>query len=421
MKYNSIGEQLIAKAKELDPNYKPDKFNDMSEALNIILNNSGGDIWLDITPYVNEDMTSISQEGYDLVYNAFSPTIEIDNPSNKYAGIIFTGYKLFFNEFAMSDKIGLNFITNIDDHGVKGHIRASIYDDKSVELIDEAVSSSSKIWYDLGTYSETITQDQYNEIKALIGNNSLAGVALQLQNVGYYHLISSTNDGIFTFRLIGVGSENTNGNTKRTIDTFDLIIKADLSVSFSWDSVPILLLTQDLSSQSIPSIKTDGYQQNLTIGDGLEIKGGALISNLHNFKYGTLCLNNITSGDETLNIELSFFDYIYDSVINGANILLGTSLTKDTFPQYIKQNKSIDLIISLIDNTLTLIRALSMMPYFNITVGNDTLGTYYYNCPIKKDGSSISLFLGNQEMILNTSLTFDDTFTVEYKTSWYGD
>ena len=41
MKYNSIGEQLVAKAKELDPNYKPDKFNDLSEALDIILNNSG--------------------------------------------------------------------------------------------------------------------------------------------------------------------------------------------------------------------------------------------------------------------------------------------------------------------------------------------------------------------------------------------
>lgn len=38
MKYNSIGEQLIVKAKELDPSYKPDKFNDMSEAINIILN-----------------------------------------------------------------------------------------------------------------------------------------------------------------------------------------------------------------------------------------------------------------------------------------------------------------------------------------------------------------------------------------------
>ena len=42
MKYNSIGEQLIAKAKELDPSYKPDKFNDMSEALDVILNNTGG-------------------------------------------------------------------------------------------------------------------------------------------------------------------------------------------------------------------------------------------------------------------------------------------------------------------------------------------------------------------------------------------
>ena len=39
MKYNSIGEQLIAKAKEIDPSYKSDKFNDMSEALDVILKN----------------------------------------------------------------------------------------------------------------------------------------------------------------------------------------------------------------------------------------------------------------------------------------------------------------------------------------------------------------------------------------------
>ena len=38
MKYNSIGQQLLAKAKELDPHYQSDKFNDMSEALEIILN-----------------------------------------------------------------------------------------------------------------------------------------------------------------------------------------------------------------------------------------------------------------------------------------------------------------------------------------------------------------------------------------------
>ena len=39
MKYNSIGEQLVAKAKELDPSFKDDQFNDMSEALDIILTN----------------------------------------------------------------------------------------------------------------------------------------------------------------------------------------------------------------------------------------------------------------------------------------------------------------------------------------------------------------------------------------------
>ena len=39
MKYNSIGQQLVAKAKEIDPSFKDDQFNDMSEALDIILTN----------------------------------------------------------------------------------------------------------------------------------------------------------------------------------------------------------------------------------------------------------------------------------------------------------------------------------------------------------------------------------------------
>ena len=65
MKYNSIGEQLIAKAKELDPNYKPDKFNDMSEAIDILLNHSGESVLLDIEPYIYDD--KINQEGYNLI------------------------------------------------------------------------------------------------------------------------------------------------------------------------------------------------------------------------------------------------------------------------------------------------------------------------------------------------------------------
>lgn len=66
MKYNSIGEQLIAKAQELDPNYKPDKFNDMSEALDVILNNSGGGY--KIKPL------KITENGvYDSKFEAYKP------------------------------------------------------------------------------------------------------------------------------------------------------------------------------------------------------------------------------------------------------------------------------------------------------------------------------------------------------------
>ena len=37
----NIGQILVDKAKDLDPTYKPDKFNDMGEAAQIILNNIG--------------------------------------------------------------------------------------------------------------------------------------------------------------------------------------------------------------------------------------------------------------------------------------------------------------------------------------------------------------------------------------------
>lgn len=66
MKYNSIGEQLIAKAKELDPSYKPDKFNDMSEAIDVILNNSGGG-------YKIKKLTITKNGLYDGEFEAYKP------------------------------------------------------------------------------------------------------------------------------------------------------------------------------------------------------------------------------------------------------------------------------------------------------------------------------------------------------------
>ena len=136
MKYNSIGEQLIAKAQELDPNYKPDKFNDMSEALDVILNNTGGDVWLNISPYVNGETMTISQEGFDLVWNSFSTYTS--SPINKYAGIDIDGsQKLFFDKAILSDiggKQGLSFIYKINIDGVEGCTFLNIYEDKSVEF-----------------------------------------------------------------------------------------------------------------------------------------------------------------------------------------------------------------------------------------------------------------------------------------------
>lgn len=282
MKYNSIGEQLIAKAKELDPNYKPDKFNDMSEAIDVILNNTGGgssgDIWLDIAPYLSdgEHIMSISQEGYDLVYNAFSPDLE--NPSNKYVGIIMGGNKFIFNRFIDSDvsaKKGLNFILNITIDGVKGYIEISIYNDKSVEVKDGMDSSSNKIWYELDTMSGTITQNQYNEIKALVDTNSLAGLTFKTLST-YCPLANIFDGGIFVFRGIGLGLESTGSDRKNAIDESTITIKPDLSITFSLEEIFFPVLTQNLSNQSIISVKTDGYQENLTVGNGLKIENGEL-------------------------------------------------------------------------------------------------------------------------------------------------
>lgn len=280
MKYNSIGEQLIAKAKELDPNYKPDKFNDMSEAIDILLNNSGGDIWLDITPYLSdgENIMSISQEGYDLVYNAFSPDLE--NPSNKYVGIIMGGNKFIFNRFIdsdVSDKKGLNFILNITIDGVKAYIEISIYNDKSVEVKDR-MDSSNKIWYDLDKKSGTITQNQYDEIKALIDNDSLAGITLSQYTDGYYPLLSFSTNGIITFVAYSMAVEDEGLGVRNVIvsDAIVILPEPDLTINYISDVIYTPILTKNLSSQSIISVKTDGYQENLTIGDGLAIENGVL-------------------------------------------------------------------------------------------------------------------------------------------------
>lgn len=146
------------------------------------------------------------------------------------------------------------------------------YTDKAVDELLKTISN--KIWYELDTMSGTITQNQYNEIKALIDSNSLAGIK-QTTQYNYYPLFMSLN-GIFVFGDYALGSVSTDNDSKNALDDSIITIKPDLSIASSSTRIFFPVLTQNLSSQSILSIKTDGYQQNLTIGDGLKIENGAL-------------------------------------------------------------------------------------------------------------------------------------------------
>ena len=107
MKYNSIGEQLIAKAKELDPNYKPDKFNDMSEALDVILNNGGSGSIPVVEGTLNEQESTEDTKYYTIPEAQSSAFIfhssdigylfvNVDVPNDLYAGILPTPYGQWF-------------------------------------------------------------------------------------------------------------------------------------------------------------------------------------------------------------------------------------------------------------------------------------------------------------------------------------
>lgn len=271
MKYNSIGEQLIAKAQELDPNYKPDKFNDMSEAIDVILNNTGssggGDIWLDITPYLNENMTSISQEGYDLLYNGIMI-------NNKYCGIVVgESHVLYYLEY-----VGNLFFEQINpEENGKSYI-FGIYQDLHTVFAEnpfiENPSGSSKIWYNIGNINlfdpQPITQEQYNEMKTLAESDSLAGIVSRFDTIAYIPL-QHIDNGTFTFQSLSYGKDDFQNFTN---DSFTITIKHDLSVSLSLDQKPLFSIPTQ-GGVFIPCA-SGAVQQNLNIGSGLEIKDGAL-------------------------------------------------------------------------------------------------------------------------------------------------
>lgn len=239
MKYNSIGEQLIAKAQELDPNYKPDKFNDMSEAINIILNNSSGD-----------SSGSGKLEGF---------TIDVSdtyNPETKEFSATLTG-----EQWAKVQN-------------------EQIYWIEVVYISNQDTSASTTLLYNGPFFVEARAFSDGNGSIMFIHDKSVEGV----------------------------------------------IIKAALTVD-----------TQGTpTSQLIPSITTSNEQQNLTIGNGLEIKDGALktkevestefICANYGFQVEGLVLDHkdVGSGITTDNTD----------VINKATQFIGIFSSKESFSKY---------------------------------------------------------------------------------------
>lgn len=109
-----VGKNLVVDGKVI-LNGKEDLVDTSGNEL-ISGSSGGGDIWLDITPYMSEDMTAISQEGYNLVYNGIMI-------NNKYCGIVVGelhcfyylkyGGDLFFENKEVEGNVAKSYIVGI--------------------------------------------------------------------------------------------------------------------------------------------------------------------------------------------------------------------------------------------------------------------------------------------------------------------
>lgn len=290
MKYNSIGEQLIAKAQELDPNYKPDKFNDMSEAIDVILNNTGGDNYIDLVFSYQWFMDHIN--GYNLTIPANTITedmllqmaygkkkgllLKIQGPENEeIPDLIFLTIAL---ELDMINEQLATSTTNL--MGQVGYWTLP-FEDLSQDQVCKFNPIEKKIWYNVGdTTSQKITQEQYNEIKALINNNSLAGIIVDFVADAklFFPLLSANfSTNTFDFSVTRVTTEE-EFFTRKSLDMIGCTIKSDLSITFNWDSNYFVTLSVNAINRVIPTM-LQGYQENISIGDGLTVENGVLKTN----------------------------------------------------------------------------------------------------------------------------------------------
>lgn len=140
----NIGQILVDKAKDLDPTYKPDKFNDMGEAAQIILDNMGakfeevnelpeegnaGTIYLLPTEGGSSSGGSGGSSSIDSnmrIIHTLSLSVPIGNNSIGYGGIVVRTY---------TDNWGLNYVKDV-----------------LIQFIGDAIGSEPANWENISHY-----------------------------------------------------------------------------------------------------------------------------------------------------------------------------------------------------------------------------------------------------------------------------
>ena len=169
-------------------------------------------------------------------------------------------------------------------------------------------------YFDNATH--TVSQEGFDLMVQKILNNEIVGISFGVE--GICMLLSDMKEEGFSF--IGPYQEGY-GRLKVTFKDSDLSVKTEI-VNSEGSSTNLTLPYTTPTSQVIPSITTSNTQQNLTIGDGLEIKDGALTAK--------------SSGGGSLYFNVAPYISSYEEVETGIN----GKITQEGFNLLVSKNKN---------------------------------------------------------------------------------
>ena len=412
MKYNSIGEQLVAKAKELDPSYKPDKFNDMSEAINIILNNSGGG-GKSVPPTLNlynfetsGVRTTITEEEYNNLksglYNQVMYVTAAANDFSMYSPskLLSLGEDYYFVQFKMLvnadgtfsySSVVVNTIT-IGEKNTSNEYPITVTEQITINPPSSSGNGASLNVVTIDSFDNGDHNQQGfvmptadvvlftdNALVSLIGcknvqNGVISYMCFQwtvsvqdehYEYVGTFYEITAITGGYHIEKAeMGISPEflpNYSGS-----DNGKVLSVVNGKAQWTTHTDSLELPSTSPTSQLIPSITTSNKQQNLTIGDGLTIENGALKatggggggsgSNVEIFQ-PTITNVSVNTYDEGKEISISF------DALNGVKPYIQSLVDGN-------KNFSANLFLKTIVYNDYQIRLISPLSLINITSGD---------------------------------------------------